>query len=190
MKTKQKQESFLKKLKKYWEANDIPNVSFENVQFLRDIVSISWTKNILELGTANGFSTINFAFELIDNGRDGHITTIDFSPKSYEDALKNFDEAQVSHLITPILENVLDRVPKLPDEHFDFIFIDAMKKRSLEYFLMCLPKLKPGGIIIIDDVIKFAHKMPDLIPYFQEHKLAHTILPIDDDDGILMYVKR
>lgn len=190
MKSKQEQKQFLIDLKHYGEQNDVPNVSFKNIQFLRDIVAISWSKNILELGMANGFSTINFAFELINNGTEWHITTIDFSPKSYEDALNNLKNAWVEPFITPILENVLDRVPKLPDEHFDFIFIDAMKKRSLEYFQMCLPKLKKWGIIIIDDVIKFAYKMPDLLPYFEKNNIPHSLLPIDDDDGILMYVKR
>ena len=54
-------EKFLIYLKKYWEQNEIPNISLVNARFLRDLIIISKTKNMLEIWTANGFSTINFA---------------------------------------------------------------------------------------------------------------------------------
>ena len=81
-------EKFLMDLKKYWEQNEIPNISLVNARFLRDLIIISKTKNMLEIWTANGFSTINFAIELEKVW--WKITTIEFSENSFNVAKKNF----------------------------------------------------------------------------------------------------
>jgi len=180
-------ELFLLDLRKYWIENTVPNISDVNAKFLVDLIKISKTKNMLEIWTANWFSGINFAIELEKN--DGHLTTIDFSPKSQGEALVNFKIAKVDHIITSILWNALDEIPKLQDDFFDFIFIDGMKKRSADFLNLCLPKAKSWAIIIIDDVLKFSDKMPTLWTYLEENKIKYNILPIDPDDGILMMIK-
>lgn len=55
---------FLRDLKAHGIANEIPNISEVNARFLRDLILISGTKKMLEIGTANGYSAINFALEL------------------------------------------------------------------------------------------------------------------------------
>lgn len=180
-------DNFLEDLKIFWVENDIPNISLKNARFLRDLIKISKTKNMLEIWMANWFSTINFAIELKKN--DGKITTIDFSPNSYEMALLNFEKSGFKDFINPILWNALDEIPKLENESFDFVFIDAMKKRSLDFFKLSFPKLKNWWILIIDDVIKFKEKMWWLESYLKEKNIIYNILPIDLDDGILMIVK-
>ena len=67
-------EKFLFDLKEYWVQNEIPNISMTNAKFLRDLINIWNVKNMLEIWTANGFSTINFAIELEKNNLK--ITTI------------------------------------------------------------------------------------------------------------------
>ncbi|RAL57851.1 hypothetical protein BLD25_00650 [Candidatus Gracilibacteria bacterium GN02-872] len=180
-------EKFLMDLKKYGEQNEIPNISLVNARFLRDLIIISKTKNMLEIGTANGFSTINFAIELEKVG--GKITTIEFSENSFNVAKKNFAEAGVSSIINQIWGNALDEVPKLENESFDFIFIDGMKRRSVDFLKLCLPKLKKGGILLIDDVIKFKEKMTGLYEFLEESKIIFNVIPIDGDDGIMMILK-
>ncbi len=187
-----KEKQFLEELKQHWIKNDIPNISITNATFLRDLIKIKKAKNILEIWTANGFSTINFAFELRKLG-EWKITTIDFSPKSYWEALENFKNAKVEDLINPILWNALDIIPKLK-EKYDFVFIDGMKKRSKDFLLLVWNKTKKGGIIIIDDVIKFKkiehkEKMLPLYNYVEENNIPHNIIPIDIDDGIMMIIK-
>ena len=182
-----KDNKFLKDLKKYWVENDIPNISSRNAKFLRDLIKIKKAKNILEIGTANGFSTINFALELKDLWH-WKITTIEFSPKSYWDALDNFKKAKVEEIINPLLWNALDIIPTLK-EKYDFVFIDGMKKRSKDFLCLVWNKTRKNWIIIIDDVIKFKHKMLSLYDYLEENKIKHNIIPIDEDDGIMMIIK-
>lgn len=82
-------ELFLQELKAFGKANDIPNISEENADFLRNIIRKRNVKHMLEIGTANGYSTLHFTFEL--EKIDGHIDTIEFSPLSYRLAKKNFE---------------------------------------------------------------------------------------------------
>ncbi|PZM84918.1 hypothetical protein DLH72_02705 [Candidatus Gracilibacteria bacterium] len=179
-------EKFLKELKKYGEQNEIPNISEKNARFLRDLIKIAKVKNMLEIGTANGYSTINFAIELEKN--NGKITTIEFSENSYNLAKKNFEEAKVSKFINSIWGNALDEIPKFDNNSFDFIFIDGMKRRSVDFLKLSLPKLKKGGFIILDDVIKFREKMIGLYEFLEQEKIIFNIIPIDEDDGIMMIV--
>lgn len=178
---------FLNELKKHGLKNDIPNISETNATFLKDLIHIKKAKNILEIWTANGFSTINLALATLPFW--WKVTTIEFSEKSQKDALENFKKAEVDTYITSLLWNALDIIPTLT-EKYDFIFIDGMKKRSLDFYLLCEKKAKKWTIIIIDDVIKFRHKMENLYTYFEENNISHNIIPIDNDDGILMTIKR
>lgn len=60
-----------------------------------------------------------------------------------------------------------------------------MKKEYLDYLLLSLPKLKTNGIIIIDDVEKFAHKMKNLYDYLRDHDIKYTLHKTDEDDSIM-----
>jgi predicted O-methyltransferase YrrM len=57
-------QGFLRELKTYGEQNNIPNISPENAVFLRQLIRENNTKHLLEIGSANGYSTIHFADEL------------------------------------------------------------------------------------------------------------------------------
>ena len=179
-------EAFLEKLKKHGLENDIPNISMENARFIRKKLKERQVRNILEIGTANGFSSINFAYEVRDFG--WQITTIDFSAKSFEQALQNFKDAWVSDMITPLFGNALDILPTL-EWPYDFIFIDGMKRRTKDFLELTYDKLEAWWLIIIDDVIKFKSKMVWLYEYLKKNKISYEILQIDSDDGILIIEK-
>ena len=177
---------FLKDLKKHWIENEIPNISEVNARFLRDLIKIQKTKNMLEIGTANGYSAINFALELKEIW--WKLTTIEFSKLSYDQAIENFKTAWVDKVINAINGNAMDEIPKL-DEVYDFVFIDGMKRRTIDFLQLTWDKVKPGWIIIVDDVIKFREKMIWFWEYLEENKIVYNIIPIDIDDGIVMIVK-
>lgn len=178
---------FIKNLREYWLKNTIPNISDVNVKFLRDLVKIQKTKNMLEIWTANWFSTINLACELEKHW--WKITTIDFSEKSHKEALSNFEKVWLTKTIDAILWNALDEIPKLKNDYYDFVFIDGMMRRSKDFLDLSLVKTKSWWIIIIDDVIKFWKKMIWLWEYLEENDIQYNILPIDHDDGIMMIIK-
>ncbi len=92
---------------------------------------------MLEIGTANGYSTIHFASTVGKWG--GYVTTIEFSALSHNAAKKNFEIVELTN-IDSLLGNALDIVPKL-EKKYDFIFIDGMKRRTKDFLELCIPKL-------------------------------------------------
>lgn len=178
---------FIKDLRVYGIENTVPNISDVNAQLIIDLLKISQSKKMLEIGTANGFSAINFWNYLEKVG--GHILSIDFSPKSHGEALENIKATNLESTISLILGNALDEIPKLKDDEYDFVFIDGMMRRSKDFLELSWPKLKTWGFIIIDDVIKFKEKMVWLWEYLEEHNITYNVLPIDEDDWVMMIVK-
>ena len=178
---------FLLELRKHGIENTIPNISDENAQFLKDMIHIGQVKNLLEIGTANGYSTINLCMALRKNG--GKMTSIDYSLPSYNEAVENIKKTEMDDIATLIFGNALIELPKLEKESFDMIFIDGQKKRTIDFFQLSYPLLKNGGFFIIDDVIKFSEKMSSFYEFLADKKIPHSILKIDEDDGVMMIVK-
>jgi len=178
---------FLKKLRQFGIDNTVPNISDVNVKFLVDLIKVSKTNNMLEIWTANWFSWINFGIELEKNS--WNLLSIDFSEKSHLEALENIKKVWLENTISLILWNALDEIPKLENNSFDFIFIDGMMRRSKDFLDLSWPKLKKWWIIVIDDVIKFRKKMVWLWEYLEEKNINFNVLPIDEDDWVMMIVK-
>ena len=104
------------------------------------MIHIGGVKNLLEIGTANGFSTIHLCLALRENG--GHLTSIDYSLPSYNEAVENIQKTEMDDIATLIFGNALVELPKLPTESFDMIFIDGQKKRTIDFFQLAYPLLK------------------------------------------------
>ena len=179
-------EEFVKQLRIYGQENEVPNITDVNARFLRDLIKIKWVQNMLEIGTANGFSGIQFWFELEKIG--WKLTSIDFSEKSHLEAIENIRQVGLDTITTLILGNELDEIPKLKDS-FDFVFIDGMKRRTVDFLSLVLDSVEVGGIIVIDDVIKFKDKMVWLYEYLEANNIVFNTIPIDEDDGIIMIIK-
>lgn len=180
-------QQFLLYLRKHGIENTIPNISDKNAQFLKDMIHIGWVKNLLEIGTANGYSTIHLCMALRKNC--GKLTSIDYSLPSYNEAVENIKKAWMDDIATLIFGNALVELPKFKEASFDMIFIDGQKKRTLDFFELSYPLLKDGGFFIIDDVIKFSEKMASFYEFLEARKIPHSILKIDEDDGVMMIVK-
>lgn len=180
-------QQFLTELREHGLRNTIPNISDRNARFLQDMIHIGGVKNLLEIGTANGYSTIQLGLALRKN--DGQLTSIDYSLPSYNEAVENIKKVGMDDIATLIFGNALEELPKLPETSFDMVFIDGQKKRTLDFFQLSYPLLRDGGFFIIDDVIKFSEKMSSFYAFLEEQRIPHSILQIDEDDGVMMIVK-
>jgi len=111
-------------------------------------------RNILEVGTLGGYSTIWLARALPPGGR---LITLESEPKHAEIAQANLARAGVSSVVELRLGKALDTLPKLAAEGrgpFDLIFIDADKPSNTEYFAWALRLSRPGTVIIVDNVVR------------------------------------
>lgn len=141
--------------------------------FYNVLLKIHKPKNILEIGTSTGYSTLWFADAM--TRKNSKIITIEKNPKKIKAARKNFDKSGVSDMIEikqGIAKDVLIQLSKSGKSHlreyFDFIFIDADKEEYSFYFDVCLPMLKKGGIIAADNII-FPRRFQKYIKKYLTH---------------------
>ncbi len=179
-------QEYIRDLRSFWIENEVPNITDENARFLRNLIKLQKTKNMLEIGSANGFSAIQFGLELENTW--WKLTTIEFSEPSQKQVLENIKAVWLEDIITSIRANALFEIPKL-NESYDFVFIDWMKRRTKNFFDLVYDKIEIWWIIVVDDVIKFKNKMWDFWDYLENNELKYSILPIDEDDWILFMVK-
>lgn len=181
----------IKELKEYGVNNKIPNISNTLGMFLNILIKNKKIKNILEIGTANGVSTLWMA-EAIKNN-NGNIITFEFSIPSRNEAIKNFKNFRLDKYIDSVFGDAIEKIKELQlkNNSFDLIFIDGQKNNTLKFLNISKKLIKDDGIIIIDDVIKFKYKMNGLYEYIGKQKeLNYVVLPIDVDDGIMMITKK
>ena len=118
-------------------------------RFLSLLSNLLGPKNILEIGTFTGYATICMAEGL---AADGHITTIEVNPELNYISDKYFQQAGIRDKVTSLIGNAKEIIPDL-DMMFDLVFIDAKKKDYALYFDLIIDKVKPGGIILADNVL-------------------------------------
>lgn len=118
---------------------------------LRLLVQISGATCILEIGTFTGYSALAMAEALPD---DGSLITCEIDPKHAEIANSFFQRSAPGRKISLRLGPALDTLDALPaDIPLDFVFLDADKENYVNYFNTVIPRLKPGGLIIADNVL-------------------------------------
>lgn len=106
-------------------------------------------KNILELGTFTGYSTLCLAEGL---QKSGEIHTIDINEELVDFQRKYFDKSGFGDQIFQHTGNALDIIPTI-DKMFDLVFIDADKPNYSGYFHLVIDKLNSGGVILSDNVL-------------------------------------
>lgn len=180
---------YLRNLKAYGVKNNIPNVTETVGRFLNMLIKIHKPKNILEIGCANGYSTIWMADAAKTVG--GMIHSIDFSRPSMAEAKNNLLESGLSDSVNFIFDNALKVIPKLSsDLRFDFVFIDGQKAMYLDFWNAVKPVLNLGAVIVFDDMIAFQAKTKTLSDALElESEFDKVLLPVDEGDGILLLVQ-
>ena len=150
-------------------------------------------KKILEIGMSVGYSGLWFADAVMSNTQsDGQIITIDRERFKIDNAKKNFEEAGVSSLIKirdgearKVLHDIKEEFGK---NYFDFIFIDADKESYIEYFDLCLPLVRKGGIIGADNILlpeRFNEMMVDYLSHVRSNPNVQSVtVPIDNGEEI------
>ena len=118
--------------------------------FLHLIIKISNIKNVLEIGTFTGLSTLSILLALPD---DGKLTALDKNEETNKVALNFFKKAKQDNKIKTIIKPALESLDELKNTKFDMVFIDADKMNYKEYYERSLDQVNKGGLIIIDNVL-------------------------------------
>jgi caffeoyl-CoA O-methyltransferase len=130
----------------------IMQISPEQGALMNLLVRAIGARRALELGTFTGYSAICIARGLPD---DGGLVTCDVSEEWAGIARRYFDQAGLTERIDLRLGPALDTLRAMPaDQPFDFAFIDADKVGYLDYYEEALRLLRPGGLAMIDNVLR------------------------------------
>lgn len=129
---------------------EIPIIPLEVARLLTVLLSMKKPTNILEIGTAVGFSSSLMSLYLEDGGK---ITTIDRYDIMINKAKVNIKRMGLENTITLLEGDANNILPTLTEE-YDIIFMDAGKGQYINFLPHCLRVLKVGGLLIADDVLQ------------------------------------
>lgn len=151
LRTEQKQlTGELAQIEKEANENEVPIIPHETVVFLQFLLGQIKPKQILEIGTALGFSSSLMAQYV---GEDGHVTTIDRFDVMIRKAKATYERLGLADKVTLLEGQAADILPELTGP-YDFIFMDSAKSKYIEFLPECLRLLRKGGVLMVDDVFQ------------------------------------
>ncbi len=135
--------------------------------YLDELVVQYKPRRVLEIGTLVGYSAIRMG-RLLPRG--GRITCIDSNPAYVQIAKSNIAKAWLSERIKVITGDAVKVIPKLTGQ-YDMVFIDAEKRRYLDYLRACERLLRSGSIVVADNVKAFAEEVADYLEHVRDSGL-------------------
>lgn len=188
-------------LEDYAEKNNVPIIEKKSIAFIMKYIKEHNIKNILEIGSAIGYSAILMA----SASSEAFVTTIERDENRYRECLKNIKKANLDKRINVVFQDALDiNLPS--DMKFDLIFIDAAKGQYTRFFEKYKYFLKDNGTIITDnikfhglvgnrdnieskDLKQLVGKIENYIDYLKENPEFNTEF-YDIGDGLSVSVKK
>lgn len=185
-------------LEEFARIHNVPIVTKEVAKYLEFMIKTHNVKNVLEVGTAIGYSGILMARLIEKNG--GVLTTIEIDEERFNQAKENFAKAGLTN-VKMILGDATEEIEKL-DDNFDFIFIDASKGQYKKFFEDSYKMLNDRGIVFIDNIMfrgylykeypkrfkTIVRKLDEFIDYLYEN-YDFTLLDFGDGVGLVYKTK-
>ena len=187
-------------IEEYAEKNKVPIMQREGILYLTSYIAKNDIHNVLEIGTAIGYSAIMMAY----TKEDIHITSIERDEQRYLEALRNVKRLELEDKITLIFNDAFN---VSFDEEFDLIFIDAAKAQNTKFFEKFQNNLSDNGTIITDnmkfhglinkpeeeiksrDLRCLVRKVKDYKKFLENNKNYDTEF-LDIGDGIAISIKK
>ncbi|MEH0544047.1 O-methyltransferase [Streptomyces sp. B21-105] len=138
------------------EAAGLPHISVTANQgkLLQLFAEVQGARQILEIGTLGGYSTIWLARAL---PADGRLISLEYEPRHAEVAVRNIARAGLDKVVEVRVGAALESLPRLADENpppFDLVFIDADKSNNVHYLEWALRLTSAGSLIVVDNVVR------------------------------------
>ncbi len=134
-------------MEKYANENNVPIIEKQSIVFIMKYIKEHKIKNILEIGSAIGYSAILMA----SSSPDVSVTTIERDEARYMECLKNVKKCGMEKKINVVYQDALE-LNLSEDLRYDMIFIDAAKGQYTKFFEKYKHFLNPNGVIITDNI--------------------------------------
>ena len=162
--------AYLDELEQYALATDVPIIRKEMQSLLKTLLVMNKPKQILEVGTAIGFSALLMSEYM---PKDGHITTIEKYEKRIPLAKENFSKNQKNSCITLLEGDAIEILGELTDT-YDFIFMDAAKGQYINFLPDILRLLNKGGILLSDNILQDGDIIESRYAVVRRNRTIHT----------------
>jgi predicted O-methyltransferase YrrM len=130
--------------------NRVPIADREVALFLEITARAMGARRVLEFGMAIGYSVMHLLRGMPDDGR---VTTIEPNDEMIRRASDYFERAGVSDRVRIERGRALEVLPRLREETFDLVYLDAVKEEYANYLEQSLPMLRAGGVVIADNLL-------------------------------------
>ena len=134
-------------MEEYAKENNIPIMQKDGIAFLMKYIKNNAIKNVLEIGSAIGYSAILMA----SSGADVKVTTIERDEVNYLECIKNVKKCNFESKVNVVFQDALE-VNLAEGTQYDLIFIDAAKGQYQKFFEKFQYFLAPNGVIITDNL--------------------------------------
>lgn len=169
-------------------------------QLMRMLALMSGARRILELGTFTGYSAICLASALPE---DGHLDTLELNDELEDLILEGFEKAGLADRISLHIGDCKETLQKMRSEKsgelYDIVYIDANKREYCEYYELVFDMIRPGGLILADNVIWDGKVCQNPLPQdkqtlsivrfndmvAKDHRVESVILPIRDGLNVI-----
>ncbi len=155
------------------QSRGMGNILPEDGRLMRILTESLEAKNVVELGTSNGYSSLWFCLALRSTG--GRLTTHEINPDRIALARANFKRAGVEELLTIVEGDAHQTIKRLAGP-IDVLLLDAEKEGFVDYLNQLLPLVRPGGLIIAHDSSGEAHKMHDYFKAIASHPDLESVM--------------
>lgn len=135
-------------LKEYAKEHKVPIIFDEGLSFLEAIIRTKRPINILEIGTAIGYSAIRMA-----RASGSNVYSIERDINMYNLAIENIKRAGLDNKIHIIFKDALLAFDDVKDIKFDLLFIDAAKAQYHKFFDLYTPLLNENGVVVCDNML-------------------------------------
>ena len=193
-----KDSDLLIELIKYtYEIEDVPQmISGSHVgNFLQSLIKMSKSKKILEVGMFTGYSALKMAEALPE---DGQVHTCELMDRHVQTASSFFNRSKHKDQITILQGEANKTLEQLSINSYDFVFIDADKQNYCEYYKKSVKLLKPGGIVVLDNMLWSggvinpqdidSQALADTADYiYNDDRVYNFLVPIRD--GLMVCIK-
>jgi predicted O-methyltransferase YrrM len=190
----------LQEMEAYGGEHNVPSADREVALFVEITARAIKAKRALEIGMAIGYTSTHLARAV---GEDGLVVTIDPSDEMIAAAAGYLTRAGMRERVRIERGKALDVIPQLRDT-FDLVFIDAVKEEYADYLKLSLPRLRVGGVVIVDNLLwggqvageirsldqeSSTNALREFNKFFVNHpKLRAEVLPVGDGLGYAVKV--
>ena len=153
------------------------NITPDTGEFLGVLVRATGARQILEVGTSNGYSTLWLAEAAMATG--GRVTTVEWAADKWVKAGENFAAAGVDGVIESLHADAEKVLERQDEASLDLIFLDADRARYPDWWPMLRHVLSPGGLLVMDNATSHAEEVAPFVALVEDDPaFVSSLVPV------------